>query len=181
MESAVGQDYPQRRNADLIDVRTEIGKVKEFSGALYNDFAQGRGLLYEVAALWEINTRRQSPKRVASTDLNKQDVGQILDGAQKSAQRLMSSVGDMLESGAKASALMVKCAKSGCPVAMRKEVITAGLDFRDLVSESLFARVTGVVRRAAAMIERYQAEMDESVEWKPPWADDPEIGPGDTV
>jgi hypothetical protein len=177
----------QRQRGYLVDVRNSINKVKAVSGEFYGDFKNGREELYAAAKIWDMSTRRTGKGTVKSKPLTGDDDGKLMSSMSRGADNLASSMGQMLEMGSKATTAMKKCAASGCTdPSEREDVLTKGLDFRDLVSEAVFGRVNGIMRRAAELMVRYDAAVEENlheskVVWIAPWENDPEIGSGEKL
>jgi hypothetical protein len=187
LETAEAEEFPQRRHGALVDVRKAVEDVQVQGKAVYSDFALGREEFYQAAKLWGLSTRR-SGKGAAKkpSDLSAVEDAKLVSQASMGSKNLISATGAMLEAGAKATNMMTKCAKVGCTEEERPAVLTAGLDFRDLVSEAMFSRVNGVMRRAGLAMERFSAQQEsrgisESKEWHAPWENDPEIGDNEVL
>jgi len=181
LEKAESEEFAVRRNQALVDVRNSVNAVQMKSKEVYADFALGRNEFYEAAKIWDMSTRRSGKGAKKSVDISDVDDSKLVAQAAKGSQNLIGATGKMLEAGAKASNLMSVCAKAGCPVESRKEVLDAALDFRDLVSEAMFARVNGVMRRSVLVLDRFAAQVEsrslyEAKEWVAPWERDAEIG-----
>jgi hypothetical protein len=173
----------QRQRAYLADVRGNIQKVQGVSQEFYNDFRNGREALYVAAKLWEISTRRSGKGTKKSKNISGMDADQLAIDMSKGADNLATAMGKMLEAGAKVTNMMKSCVMDGCPAEKRESVISAGLDFRDLVSEAVFGRVNGIMRRAVEMMNQFDTEaarfeglaLNEGMKWVAPWERDDEI------
>jgi hypothetical protein len=186
LETIEGDAPPQRRNAALVDVRRATQEVQATTKSVYGNFAQGREKLYEAAKIWGMSTRRSGKGTKKTADITKVSDEALVAQAAQGSKNLVSATARMLETGATACQKMVITGKAGCPEAMREPTLTAGLDFRDTVSEALFGRVNGVMRRAVAVIDRFAATQESRLleskdSWVAPWAKDKEIGDGELI
>lgn len=183
MTEKVMSEEGQRKRAYLVDVRGTVQKVQGVSQEFYNDFRNGREAMYVAAKLWEISTRRSGKGTKKSKNISGMDPDQLAIDMSKGADNLTTAMGKMLESGAKVTNMMKSCVVDGCPVEKREPVISAGLDFRDMVSEAVFGRVQGVMRRAVEMMNQFDSEatrfegvmLHEDTKWIAPWEHDDEI------
>jgi len=173
----------QRQRAYLVDVRGNIQKVQGVSQEFYNNFRDGREAMYVAAKIWEISTRRSGKGTKKSKNISGMDAEQLAIDMSKGADNLATAMGKMLEAGAKVTNMMKSCVLDGCPGDKREPLISAGLDFRDLVSEAVFGRVNGIMRRAVEMMNQFDSEasrfesltLHEDMKWIAPWDRDDEI------
>lgn len=183
----VNESEGQRQRGHLVDVRNAVARVKQTSGEFYGDFKNGREELYATAKMWNLSTTRKGRSAPKSKPLAGVEDKALLDNMTKGADNLTTSMGKMLEAGARAANAMKSCAQkgTGSESAECKDVLEMGLDFRDLVSEAVFARVQGIMRRATELMNRFDAVAEEALfeatEWVAPWERDPEIGSGELI
>lgn len=181
-EKAMEED-DQRRRAYLVDVRNAVQRVQGVSTNFYNDFRDGREAFYGAARIWDIPTRRSGKGTKKSKNIQGVDPDQLAVEMSKGADNLPAAMGKMLEAGAKVTNMMKSCVMDGCPEDKRKPLVEAGLDFRDFVSEAVFGRVNGVMRRAVEMMNQFDTEaarfehmlLAEEMKWVAPWERDEEI------
>jgi len=181
----VMEEEGQRQRAHLTDIRSSIQKVQGVSAEFYENFKNGREAMYGAAKIWGISTRRSGKGTKKTKNISGMDKDQIAIDMSKGADNLGTAMGKMLEAGAKVINMMKSCVIDGCPPEKQQPVVEAGLDYRDLVSESVFARVNGIMRRAVEMMNQFDTEkarfeglgavLHEETKWVAPWERDDEI------
>jgi hypothetical protein len=175
----------ERKKAHAVSIPRVAKKVETVSNSAYKDFAAGRQALYEFAKSVNIPTRRRGGAKKPPTNLGRMTDQQLGSSLLTQLHMMSRTLPHMLELGATASRKMREAAKSlaqgPSPEELNAEgLVSAGLDFRDQVSKSIFAGIQGIMRRVYAV----KARAEEAAQFESEMSDDiaaPVIGANQPV
>lgn len=165
--------------------------MKRAVDMLYVPYAKAREAIYELAAAWDISTKRTSEKGAPSADLKKQSPVELANGIAFASKNLQTNVRDFLEKGSTAQKLLRNAAKKigleggELSDSEKQAVVNAGLDFRDS-SAPMYGRAMGITRRVnelldrARKLEKYEAA-NKALKIELEVADDEELGKLDMI
>jgi len=179
--AAKAEDPLTARRANA-DVSSEMRKFLPLTEKFYGAHRTGMTFLEEVGKLFNNKAYRKWPKAnklAALSNMTDDEVRKELEKATKDALKKWRA---MLETGASASRRFREAAK------MREtptkeyvdSLIEEGLDFRDEVGITVYARTNGIVRRVVELSNRaweamaLESRLQESAAlvWDPPWKDE---------
>jgi hypothetical protein len=194
---------------ETVAVANALSRWNSTLASIYSSFFESREGMYRVAAHLKIPTKRFS-KKGAKSDAASASNEQLESEIASLASGMTGAIKAMADQGAKvlkdAEALSAQWAKvppqESDPAAT--ELVNAYLDFRDMASVGLFARMAGLMKRLNLRAKRVKRKVAagpeadgpdmkagelaasadrpsgprlvEAADTKPPWSSDPELG-----